>query len=67
MTIRTAASAMQVVLPRGKASGQLAARRPIGRLGTASEVAAVVAFLASPAAFFVTGSAYTIDGGYTIA
>lgn len=44
----------------------LAARHPIGRLGTAEEVAEVVSFLASPQAGFVTGSCYLVDGGYTI-
>tara|TARA_R110001599_G_scaffold207452_2_gene404760 strand:- start:3740 stop:4477 length:738 start_codon:yes stop_codon:yes gene_type:complete len=44
----------------------LAARHPIGRLGTADEVAEVVSFLASPQAGFVTGSCYLVDGGYTI-
>lgn len=38
---------------------------PIGRLGTAEEVAKVVAFLLSDEAAFVTGSQYTVDGAYT--
>lgn len=38
---------------------------PIGRLGEAEEVAALVAFLASPDAGFMTGASYLIDGGYT--
>lgn len=36
---------------------------PLGRPGTAHEVAEVVAFLASGAASYVTGSEFTIDGG----
>jgi NAD(P)-dependent dehydrogenase (short-subunit alcohol dehydrogenase family) len=36
---------------------------PLGRPGDAREVAAVVAFLASPAAGYVTGSSYLVDGG----
>ncbi len=43
----------------------LEALHPIGRLGTAEEVAALVLWLASAQASFVTGSYYTIDGGYT--
>lgn len=38
---------------------------PIGRLGKPGDIAAVVAFLASPAAGFVTGAAWTADGGKT--
>jgi NAD(P)-dependent dehydrogenase (short-subunit alcohol dehydrogenase family) len=40
-------------------------RIPARRLGLASEVASVVAFLASDEASYVTGSAYTVDGGRT--
>lgn len=43
----------------------LIAKHPIGRLGTAEEVAAVVAFLLSDEASFVTGSQYGVDGAYT--
>ena len=43
----------------------LVAQHPVGRLGTADEVAALVSWLAGPDAGFVTGAAYTVDGGFT--
>ncbi len=44
---------------------RLAARRiPMGRLGHASEIADAVAFLASPAASYVTGHVMVVDGGW---
>jgi NAD(P)-dependent dehydrogenase (short-subunit alcohol dehydrogenase family) len=38
---------------------------PIQRLGTAQEVADLVAFLGSDAASFCTGGYYLVDGAYT--
>ena len=41
------------------------ARQPMGRLGTAEEIAALAVYLASDESAFVTGQAINIDGGWT--
>ncbi|MEM8895160.1 MAG: SDR family oxidoreductase [Bacteroidota bacterium] len=43
---------------------QLAQSQPIGRMGTPDEVAAMVVYLASNEASFITGSCFSIDGGF---
>ena len=49
------------------ATDRLVERIPARRLGHASEVASLVAFLASDEASYVSGAAYTVDGGRTAA
>ena len=54
---------------RYEPSGWSAFRRrqslvPLKRLGHADEIAAMVAFVASPEASFITGAALSVDGGY---
>ena len=39
---------------------------PLGRMGTADEVAAVIGFLVGPEASYVTGAVWAVDGGRTV-
>ncbi len=47
-----------------EALGFIKGLHPIGRLGTAAEVAALTLFLLSNEASFITGSYHLVDGGY---
>jgi|SRR5579864_7529558 len=42
------------------------ARQPMGRLGTAEEVAALAVYLASDESAFTTGAIHIIDGGFSL-
>lgn len=50
---------------RNRKLGRLIERTPIGRLGTAEEIAQWVSFLASPAGRFASGSVLALNGGVT--
>ena len=41
-------------------------RQPLGRLGTAEELAALAVYLASDESAFTTGAIHVIDGGFTL-
>lgn len=57
-TRRTPAQAQPIVK-------EMAGRIPLGRFGQVSEISAVVAFLASPEAGYITGQIIYVDGGIT--
>jgi 2-keto-3-deoxy-L-fuconate dehydrogenase len=42
------------------------ARQPMGRLGTVDDITGILVFLASDESLFVTGNAFSVDGGMTI-
>jgi len=57
----------QAMLQRDPASEQqMLVHQPIGRLGTADEVAQAVVWLCSDQAYFIVGTALPVDGGYLI-
>ena len=59
--VRTPLTEMVVANPVWREAAE--AGTPLGRVGTAEEVADVIVFLASPAASYITGQTIVIDGG----
>ena len=55
------------IWPSAEAMYDFAANTPAGRVGSAQEMATIVAFLASDDASFVSGHALVADGGYSVA
>ena len=49
-----------------EARAAFVARQPMGRIGTAEEIAALVVYLASDESAYTSGQAFAIDGGWSI-
>jgi 2-keto-3-deoxy-L-fuconate dehydrogenase len=67
-------SLRQRIDAQAKTSGQtvadieaaFVARQPMGRIGTAAEIAALAVYLASDESAFTTGTTHVIDGGWSM-
>ncbi len=59
------ATAKKKNLPEEKIAEQMMSDIPVKRFGKTSEIAAVVSFIASPAASYVNGVSIPVDGGRT--
>jgi Tropinone reductase 1 len=57
---------VEPVLSRPEALAAILARTPLGRIAEPHEVATAVAFLAMPAASYITGQCLAVDGGMSI-
>jgi 7-alpha-hydroxysteroid dehydrogenase len=58
-----ATSALDIVLTNDELRERMSAATPLRRIGAASDIAATVLFLVSPASAYVTGKVLEIDGG----
>jgi 3-oxoacyl-[acyl-carrier protein] reductase len=65
LTVRVQSFAEEHKLPMDQAEAQLAKASGVARFGEPSEIAAAVAFLASPVCAFCHGALLDIDGGQT--
>ncbi|MFQ3787533.1 SDR family oxidoreductase [Halomonas sp. A29] len=52
--------------PEAEVHAEFLARQPLGRLGTAEEIAALATYLAADESAYTTGTAQVIDGGWLV-
>lgn len=67
-TVATPSLDQRIAAQGGTAAARQAfvARQPLGRLGTAEEIASLAVYLASDESTFTTGATHLIDGGFTL-
>jgi 2-keto-3-deoxy-L-fuconate dehydrogenase len=58
--------ARQQARPEAEVHAEFLARQPLGRLGTAEEIAALATYLAADESAYTTGTAQIVDGGWLI-
>jgi len=63
---RIAAQGVRIVGGSEAARRAFVERQPLGRLGTAEEVAALAVYLAADESSFTTGAIHVVDGGFTL-
>ncbi|MGL5448565.1 MAG: SDR family oxidoreductase [Rhabdaerophilum sp.] len=63
---RIAAVAASTGKSEAEVRAMFVARQPMGRLGTAEEVAMLAVYLASDESAFTTGAVHMVDGGWTL-
>jgi 2-keto-3-deoxy-L-fuconate dehydrogenase len=63
---RIAALAASSNKPEGEVRQAFVERQPMGRLGTAEEIAAAAVYLATDESAFTTGTAIIVDGGFSL-
>jgi 2-keto-3-deoxy-L-fuconate dehydrogenase len=63
---RIAAQSQALGKPAAEVRQMFIDRQPMGRLGTAEEIASIAVYLASDEAAFTTGQAFLVDGGFTL-
>lgn len=66
VTVNAVAPGWIATAAQTEAEARAGLASPIGRSGSPEEVAAVIAFLGSPAASYVTGQCWVIDGGNSV-
>jgi 2-keto-3-deoxy-L-fuconate dehydrogenase len=65
-TIETPSMLQRAVAAGPSGREMFVSRQPMGRLGTAEEIASLALYLASDESAFTTGVAHVIDGGWTL-